>query len=225
MASGDLKSLVKEIKSMREAMDFMNEKFEAALKELKEARAENVEYKNNMVILKEEVINLKVQVSQLQNEQLQNNLEISGLPCRSDENCHQIAYNIIKQVYPEMKQDDIAQAHRIGSTKDKDGKIKVYRNLLVKLKERKVRNFIYRNKKKLKGIDTIKMGLNNEKKRIYINENLSYDTKMLFNKANQLRKQYGWRYIWTDFGKILARKVDNSNVIKIKTEKDLVFLK
>ena len=69
------------------------------------------------------------------------------------------------------------------------------------------------------------MGLNNEKKRIYINENLSFETKMLFNKAYQLRKEYGWRYIWTDFGVILARKVDNSNVIKIRSEKDLVFLK
>ena len=95
----------------------------------------------------------------------------------------------------------------------------------MKLKERKVRNLIYRNKKKLKGIDTSKMGLNNERKRIYINENLSYETKRLFNKANQLRKESGWRYIWTDFGVILARKADNSNVIKIRTEKDLVFLK
>ena len=51
-----------------------------------------------MFILKEEVINLKVQVSELKNEQLQNNLEISGLPCRSDENCHQIAYSLIKQI-------------------------------------------------------------------------------------------------------------------------------
>ena len=42
-------------------------------------RAENAEYKKNMVVLKEEVVNLKVQVSQLKNEQLWNNLEISSL--------------------------------------------------------------------------------------------------------------------------------------------------
>ena len=47
MAPEDLKALVKEIKSMREAMNFMNEKFEAALNELKETRAENAEYKKN----------------------------------------------------------------------------------------------------------------------------------------------------------------------------------
>ena len=45
MAPGDLKSVLKEIKTMREAMDFMNEKFEEDLKELKEAKAENMEYK------------------------------------------------------------------------------------------------------------------------------------------------------------------------------------
>ena len=93
------------------------------------------------------------------------------------------------------------------------------------MKENKIRNEVYRNKKKLKDIDTVKMGLSNEKKRVYVNEHLSKETKLLFSRANAIRKEKGWRFIWTDFGVIYLRRSDGSKVIKIKSEGDLDLLK
>ena len=204
-SSEDMKTLIKKVDEMMDSMQYMNEKFEAALKELQESRKENMEYKQSIDHLKSKVVNL----------------EISGLPCKNDENCHLVAYNIIKEVYPEAKQDDITEAYRIGSPKDPEGKPRSYRNILIKLKERRVRDQVYKNKKRLRAVDTVKMGLSSEKQRVFINENLSRESKALFKKANEIRKQKSWRYIWSNYGAILMRKSDDSQVLRIRSDKDL----
>ena len=122
MSSEEMQMLIKKVDEMNASMQFMNEKFETALKELKEAKQENDEFKATINLLNTKVTSLETQVNELKNQQLRNNLEISGLPCRSDENCKLVAYNIIKQVCPETKQEDILEAQRMGSVNDIDGK-------------------------------------------------------------------------------------------------------
>ena len=216
--------MIKKVDEMHASMQFMNDKFETALKELIEAKKENVEFKETVNLLKSKVINLETQVSELKNQQLRDNIEISGVPCRSDENCKMVALNVIKQVRPETIQDDIVEVHRMGNANDLDGNPRMHRNLLVQLKERKVRDEIYKNKKKLRGVDTVRMGLSSESQRIYINENLSRESKALFKKANDLRKEKRWKYIWTSFGIILVRKDDESRVLRVCSEMDLAKL-
>ena len=221
MTSDDMKQLMDEMKSIKESMEFMNVKFESVLKELKDARVENEQYKKKVDALSGKVEFLEMQVCELKNEQLQENLEICGLPCKSDENCHMVAYNVFKQVHPEIKQEDIVEAYRMGSVNDREGKPRMFRNVLVKLKGKKMRNLIFKNKKKLKGINTVSLGLSSENRRLYINENLSRESRALFSKTNALRKEKGWRYIWTDFGNILVRQSEDSRVLKIRSERDL----
>ena len=225
MTSEDMKKVMNELREIKCSMEFMNKKFEDVLKELKEVKVENEKYKKDVDMLKEKVVYLEEEVCELKNEQLRDNLEISGLPHKDGENCNLIAFNVCRQVYPDIKQEDIVDAFRMGSAKDKEGRPRMQRNMLVKLKEKKVRNLIYKNKKRLKGVDTAKLGLSAEKKRLYINENLSRESKFLFSKANALRKEKSWRYIWTDFGAILLRKADDSKVLRVRSEKDLVFIK
>ena len=124
----DIKLLTNEMRCIKESMNFMNDKFESILKEFQNAKNENAYYKKEVGMLNEKVKYLEMQVGEMKNEQLRDNLEISGLPYNNDENCHMVAYNVFKKVYPEIKQNDIVEAYRTGSANDTEGKPRMYRN-------------------------------------------------------------------------------------------------
>jgi len=50
---------------------------------------------------------------------------------------------------------------------------------------------------------------------------LPKNSKQLFYLANDKRKRFGWKYIWTSNGRIHLRQTDDSKVITIRHEKDL----
>ena len=180
-----------EMKGMREALDFMNDKFEKVMKELQETRDENKKIKKDMITMMEKVSIAEAQIAELKNEQLRENIEISGIPCMINENCHTVALSVLKQVQPSINRDDIVEAYRLGGINDREGRPRMNRNMLVKLKQKKTRNEIYKNKKKLKDIDTVQMGLSTEKKKVFINEHLSRETRLLFysSMSNTLRRE------------------------------------
>ena len=101
-----------------------------------------------------------------------------------------------------------------------DGKPKKSRPILVKFKERKTRNSVYRNKKKLRTDDQN----NQARNKIFINENLCKESKDLFRKANVLKKEKNYRFIWTSYGRILLRKNENEQTVCIKCTNDLSLI-
>ena len=204
--SNEMNEMKKSIQSMKGSMEskmsemekfmyFINDKFEEALKEMNETKKENVKLKKNVTALestltgcKEKVRALEVQVLTLNNTNLSKNLEIVGIPCKKEENCNLLALNVAKQVCSSIKQEDIEEAFRIGKPKDSEGKIKSYRPLLVKFKDLSMRNKIFKNKKILKGVNTVKMGISQKNEKLFINENLCHETKAIFTEANAAKK-------------------------------------
>ena len=226
-----LRSMFEEIKELRKSMDFFNYQFETMMKELTETKKELVTTKKENEQLNLKVIkmngridNLESQMQMMNNQQLQSNLEVSGLPCAKDENCNLVAFNVIRKVLPTLKQEDIKQAHRIGNPKNKNGETKIYRPLLIKFNNIKTRNDVYKNKKLLMNIDTIEMGLSKKKEKLFINENLCNETKAILGEANALRKSHGWKYLWTNNGVILLRKSGESKVLAVRSKNDLLAI-
>lgn len=218
----DVKVLMNEMKGIREAMDFMNSRFEQTLKELTESRKENVKLKAKVDVLDERVKVLEGKVMSMGNKLVQNNLEVTGVPCSTEENCSKIALTICKKVNPDIKEDDIEDAYRIGSVKDRDGNAKSVRPLLIKFRSTQGRNIIYKNKKILRKVDTKQLDFsNNSKLNIYINENLQHETKALLRETNIARKEKEWKYLWTNFGMIYVRQNDSSKIICIRSKEDL----
>lgn len=223
--SENIQSLMEEMKEMRKAMNFMNDRFECTMKELVETKKEKKELQEALMTTQERVTLLEVQMREINNQSLFKNLEVAGIPCNTQENCELIALSVAKSVCQDVNQDDIEDAHRIGNPKDADGKPRSYRPLLIKFKETKIRNKVFKNKKFLKDLDTTKMGISKKKEKLYINENLCRETKAIFREANAARRQHGWKHLWTNRGIILARKDDNSKVLIIRSREDLSHLK
>ena len=65
------------------------------------------------------------------------------------------------------------------------------------------------------------MGLSGAKQKVFINENLSRETKILFRKANDIKKKLSWKFIWSNYGIIFLRKNEDSKVVRVTTESDL----
>ena len=159
------------------------------------------------------------QVTVMSNKLLQSNLEISGILCSAKENCHKIAYDVCKKVNADLKSEDIVAAYRLGNMKDEEGKVKLHRPMLVKFNSIRVRNLVYKNKKVLKRSEGEADG-----PKVFINENLSKETRALLREVNIKRKEKEWGHLWTNFGMIYVRKNDSSKIIAIKAKEDLKFI-
>ena len=161
----------------------------------------------------------------LTNQQLSKNLEISGIPCQPKEDCASIALKVARKIHPQIQEDEIAEAYRVGRQKDEQGKERLNRSILVKFRSLTTRDIIFKNKRVLTNVDTSNLGLSNLKKRIYVNENLSYETRSLFRLANNLKKENNWKFIWTNSGTIYVKKDVNSKILSISSIKDLDVMK
>ena len=74
-----------------------------------------------------------------------------------------------------------------------------------------------KERKKLKNVDSGKPPT----ERVFINENLTKRNKHLLYFVNDKRKKFGWKYIWTNNGRIHLRQNNDSKAIAIRSEKDL----
>ena len=218
-------AILKEIRDLKESMNFMSDKFDSCMKELMEAKKEKEILNKTVTTMGEKIQMLEGKVNELTNSLLSENLEVAGIPCKPEEVCTDIALKVTRKVYPGIKPGDIKDTYRLGNPKTKDGNVKLNRPLLIKFNSAKTRNIVFKNKKNLKDIDTMEMGLTAEKKRVFINEHLSAQTKSLFWLTNKTRKEQNWKFIWTNNGTIYARKNENSEVKIIKSKVDLELIK
>ncbi len=213
-----------EVSEQRKSMQFLSEEYERVKYENKSmAKRLNVLEKKNGVLEKQieeqgkEKGDLEETIIEMKNFLLQENLEVVGLPQREHEDCRDLAFSVFKKIDSKFNKDEIVQAHRVGNPKDQDGKMKKTRPVQVQLKNKRVRNFLYFNKRRIRS----EVGQKDEKGKIYINESLCKKTRDLLREANLKRKDKSYKYIWTSFGKILVRKNENSKVIHIRSYKEL----
>jgi len=105
-----------------------------------------------------------------------------------------------------MSHDDIDIAHRLGKSKANKTP-----NIIVRFVSRRTRNNIYKERGKL----TSNAPGKPTSERVFINKKLTKRNKHLFSLANEERKKFDWKYIWTNNGRILLRQSNDSRVIAI----------
>ena len=83
-----------------------------------------------------------------------------------------------------------------------------------------VREKLYRARKALKDITSYDLG-HSEDNRISINESLTQSNKELFKDCLKVKKDKGFKFLWTNGGKIFMRKDqhEGSKVIQITNAK------
>ena len=208
---------------IEKSLSFISNKYDDIKKELsaKDNEIKNIKEENNN--LKEMIIKQKCQKDELEKEihavnnliQLDknsNNLELHGLVEEDEENLLEKVSKIIEKVTP--GNTGIIKTFRYGRKIHRDGS-KLNRPILIMFKNKTIRDNVYINKSNL-------IKINTEYGRIYLNENLLQNLKILLGKVNQIRKSKQYKFLWTRNGNIYVRKNENTNVISITRNSDLV---
>ncbi|XP_070572299.1 uncharacterized protein [Ptychodera flava] len=221
--SHDISTLKQNQNSFSRSLDFMSDKFENLLSRTSELEKANKELKQANSELRNRIDILESDVSQQNQYSRRSNLEISGIPERADENTDDIVLSVLQKIHPSVEITDIDITHRIGRVPDNDrdpSRSNQHRPIIVAFTNRRIRNSIYDQRRKLKGFSTKNLGYSTANS-IFVNENLCPATRQLLGKVNISRKKSGYRYLWTHNGKIYIKKDQQARSIAITREDDI----
>ncbi|XP_026315972.1 uncharacterized protein LOC113227299 [Hyposmocoma kahamanoa] len=143
-----------------------------------------------------------------------NNIDIKGVPVTQSENLFQIFAKLGDHIKCTIPKENINYVARIPMRHDK-----VNKTIIVSVHNRYQKEDFVAAAKNFTIIPTdLKLpGVN----RIFINDHLTLEDKLLLNKAKTLAKEKYFEFTWVKGCKIYARKSPTSHVITIKSEADL----
>ena len=208
-----------EQKDIRESVDFLSEKFE----EIKVGQRQNereIEELKTRLKEKEDVIdNLHNKLVETELYVRNRNIEIHGVAEHKEENVEEIICKVAKAVGVELSGNDIEAAHRVPTRKPG-----VPKPIVAQLSSRKKRNeIVAKRREEIYNHQVNHTGEGTGK--VFIYEQLPAQIKDLMWKTKVQAKKKNWKYVWQVKGKVLAKKDDHLNPVRIVYEKDIELIK
>ena len=205
---------------MSDSYDDIKRQNECIRKEMVELKKINLQLSSENSKLKQDVVKerndraeqqerLELLINPVELERRACNLELCGCPELEKDDCMSNVIQLLREVVPERI--DIKNAFRIGKKRDGQNN----RPILIQFNTKMLRDKVYKNRSNLKKFS------DGGNPRFFLNENLPPNLKTLLGKANSLRKQKHFKFLWTNNGVILVKKDENSITIPIKKISDL----
>lgn len=94
------------------------------------------------------------------------------------------------------------------------------KNILVQFARRSKRNSILEKARRLR-LTATDLGANAQVP-VFVNEHLCPELKKLLGQATTKKRECNWKYVWVRNGQIFARKGDETPVVKISSNNDLL---
>lgn len=213
----DLKTIKTEMSDIKTCLEFVDHKIGALSDKICSMEKDILHLQKS----KHDVDHLQLRVEKIEqqlkdNDQRSrlNNIEIKGVPVSQSENLFSIVAKIgahIKCVLPKEQVNYIA---RVPMRNDKTKK-----NIVVAVHSRYVKDAFVAAAKKCT-TTVIDLGLQGDN-RVYVNDHLTLDNKILLNKVKTMAKDRGHAFTWVKGCQIFVRKNPTSPVIVLKSESDL----
>lgn len=204
----DNSALRTEVSGMDESLSVLNEIVENTRTQQAELLAANKALTSENKALRNRIAEME-QYSRI------NNVEIKGVPFVKDEDCVSIVTAIAEKAACPLSSVEVEVAHRVPT---KSG----HQNIIARFCSRtKKAEFLEKARKARLDVGSLGFTGENNTEAIFINEHLTPDNKRLFAKALALKKEKGWRFLWTKNCRINARKSEDSRVRRINSEADL----
>ena len=221
--------LLEENKVIREQYNELQKSLEFHINKMEELATENKDLKREVKSLKETsskaneerdqlyadlgtAIN---QIDDLEQYTRKNNLEIHGIPEKTEENLVEKVIKLANALNVTIRSDDIDICHRMLTGRN----VSKPRPIIVRFKS-------YRTKKELYGV---RKSLKNQRMSqifqgagiVYINENLTRMRRQLFAKVWKRKKSEQWHSAWTMDGKIFMKLSLGDHPVRIYSQEDL----
>ncbi len=197
--------MIKELKSEVDILKLENSK--------NRRHIERLEHENSK--RQSENHDLKLQLDRFEQDKFEHCVQVVGLEESTDEkdDIKQLVKVVNKKSGVKVKSSDIVELNRMG----KKHAMKT-RNITVKFKDKRLREKLYEERKKL-----ITPG--KPANSVYINDCLTKHRQQLLYTARQLVKRKKLFAAWSQHGNILVRKEEDSAIIQINDNSDLMVLK
>lgn len=191
-----------------------------------EVRVNSLENKMPALLEGDIVSQLRQELNNRDQLLLANDIEISNLPETSGENLTHTAMLIATQLGVQIDERDIVSADRVGArhvdaTSAAGPVVRRPRPVVVRLARRCLRDELLSGARVRRGATTADLGMTGPARRFFLNERLTTVNRHLFRRARDLGQRFGWKFVWTKRGRILARCKPGDQVLAIHSEADL----
>lgn len=180
----------KSVQFMSDSFEEQKNKFESILEVVKQLRKENEELKERLDVVETKLDSIEV-------KEKEKNLLVVGVPKQRELDTGKTVIQILEAMNLQLSNNDIEESFRL---KQDDGPILVKFNNIHSKKE------VLRKIKQLKGITTRKCGLDNNDRKIYFNEDLPINIRLLFKRAREVKKSKGYRAAYCSNGVVYLKK-------------------
>lgn len=205
----EIDALKAEVNSLVSSVEMLNSIVE-------EVRSESDRLRTVNQALQSQNDALTTRVAELEQYSRLNNIELKNVPCTQGEDCTAILKAVGAKIDCVITDGDIDVVHRVRGKVGTGDK-----NLIARFCSRtKKQDFITKARKAK--LNTNELGFGGSQSRpVYVNDHLTLEKKGLFAKALKLKRERGWKFLWTDNCQIKARKSVDSRVYRITKDADL----
>lgn len=211
-----VQSLSDTVISMEESVQMMSEKFDTALAELSQHENSLADMKKRIEKFEGnqssgQIEDIKKEINELEKHNRKLNLEIHGIKKTDNEDLLAKVNKCVESLeLPQLTTCDVTAIHRLPSKPDKTP------GIIVRFARQAVRDDWFNNRKKLKEA--------HKNENVYIQENLTKQTRTLLWEAKQWALDKNYRFVWQSGGKVLIRKKEGDTAVVVKSKNHLMTL-
>lgn len=217
----EIRDLRTDIREMKSSMDFINaqyedikEKLESGITINKELKKENEELRARCLALETEMRANQASIVRCEQHSRAYNIEVKGIPVAENENLISTLRKLGEVIGEPIDESDVGICHRVR-TRER-GK----QNIIVQFIRREKRDRVLASAR-VKRLTNEDLGLSDNAP-VFVNEHLCPALKKLLGQAISRKRDIGWKFVWVQNGKILARKAEHAHIISIEHCDDLL---
>lgn len=225
------RDLMNAIQSLKTSQNFLSDKYDDISSQLENVLLSFKSLEQRILVLEQEKQTLKKEISYnhyknevKDQEVLENNIVLSGIPNEVD-----ISPDVIVKIGKTLdvnlniSTEDIASVKRLFIQKENvpaDKQIKKI-PVIVKFKNRDIKTQLYKAQKDKKDTFTAECGLQGDNGKLFIRDQLTSFNFQLIRAARKYKYEDKIKYAWVQDSKVLVRKSDDSKITRVKTLDEL----
>lgn len=223
-------AIVEKLEDVSQSLSYNNDKLDEMMSKLKDAdeRLRSLEKRDKEVeILQASVMQLQSELNTQAQYNLRNEVEIAGIPENISENlCHTVLL-AAKKVGVELADTDLDWVSRVGprrppvTTTLPEDSVTIPRPVVVRLLRRSKRDTLLRATKTRKNLTSADLDVPGNPRKVFFNERLTKENRVLFRDARQRSKQLGYSFCWCSQGTIYVRQQEGKAALLIRSSKEL----
>lgn len=216
----DLYELRSSVRACESRLDKVEESLQGMLEERESVAGTDSGIAKVVQALEENMLRLRHDLNERDQELLLNEIEMSGVPEENGENPVHIVLACAAKLGLQLDEHELVTCARVGVPRREAGSRP--RPIALRLTRRDTRDALLRAARVRRHLTTEGWGLKSEPRPCYINERLTYTNRHIFFRARQAASRLQWRYVWTKDGRIYVRRETGAPAHRIRCEADLV---